>query len=283
MKLLKGATFSHPVVAPFLDDVRENRFELSGFRAQADGVHYHVAIEFDLHNSGLLQYIEKEMACYALLVEARNFFYRKLHRSHTKTHALKFDADVLSGYIDCIPIVIATEDIPDYRLPDFNDDYRELRIAIRSGDVLAISDGRTFVAEKECDTLAKLSSIMQVLPDLRVKPGSMEVELGTDKISIYVCQEDHAKYSTLSKLTEAAPVLMQMLAVPALQEAIVEMRRPDEASGQRRWELTLGKRLQAMSINVAESTASDIACRVLDGSLAVSLAKLDSLIAEGAD
>jgi hypothetical protein len=281
MKLLKGATFAHPVVAPFLDDVRENRFSLSGFRVQADGVYYHVAIELELHNPGLLQYIEKKQACYALLIEARNFFYRKLHSPLAKTHQLKLDGDMLSGYIDCIPIVIATEDISNYRLPDFNDDYRDLAISIRSGDVLAISDGRTFVAEKEYDTLTKLSSIMQVLPDASVTPGSMDVALSTDKISIYVCQEDHAKYSTLSKLTEAAPVLMQMLAVPALQEAVAEMRRSDETRGRRRWELALAKRLQAMNINVADSSATDIACRVLDGSLAGSLATLDGLISGG--
>jgi hypothetical protein len=283
MKLLKGATFSHPVIAPFLDDVGENRFGLSGFSVKADGVHYHVAIEFELHNSGLLQYIEKEMACYALLVEARNFFYRKLHRPLAKINVLKFDGDLLSGHVDCIPIVIATENISDYQIPDFNDDYRGLPIPITSGDVLAISDGRTFVAEKEYDTLRRFSSIMQVLPDTRVKSGSMDVALDTDKISIYVCQEDHAKYSTMSKLKEAEPVLLQMLAVPALQEAIIEMRKSDESSGRRRWERALEKRLQAMSIKIDESSASDIACRVLDGSLAGSLAMLDSLIAGGAD
>ena len=282
MKLRKSATFAHPVVAPFLDDVIDNRFGLRSFSARADGSHYCLDAEFELQNMDLADYIAKGVAAFALLTEARNFFYRALHSPLKSADSVKLDADSLSGDVECIPLVVATRDIPDYRLSDFNTDYKNVRIAVRSGDVLAIGDGQTFPAEKEYDTLQKLSSIMQVLEDKKIRPGSMDVALGEDKISIFLCPDDHARYSTLSKLAEAAPVLMQMLAIPALQEAIADLRRSEEAGGQRRWETALRKRLEKMNISLTDSTPADIACRLLDGSMTPSLATLDGLIAGGA-
>ncbi|BAV34773.1 hypothetical protein SCL_2496 [Sulfuricaulis limicola] len=281
MKLLRGATFSHPVVAPFLDDVKAGNFHLRNFAVKADGANYRLMVDFELGNPGLLEYIRKGKAGYALLVEARGLFYRKLYSPLPEKQELIIDGDLLSGSIDCIPLVVATADIPEYVLDDFNADYRGLKISISSGDVLAISSGQTFVAEKMYDSLQKLSSIMQVIRDEKVAPGSMDVALHEDKITIYVCPQDHEKYGTLSKLPEAAPLLMQSLAVPALQEAIVEMRREDGSSGERRWELALRKRLDVMKITIGDSSTADIACRLLEGPLSASFSSLDDLISGG--
>lgn len=281
MKLLRGATFSHPVVAPFLDDVKNNNFVLRNFAVKADGAKYRLAVDFELGNSGLLEYIRKKKAGYALLVEAKGLFYRKLHSPLHEKQELIIDGDLLSGSVDCIPLVVATTDIPEYVLDDFNDDYKGLKVSISNGDVLAISTGQTFVAEKMYDSLRKLSSIMQVIRDEKVMPGSMDISLGDDKITIYVCPQDHEKYGTLSKLPEAAPLLMQSLAVPALQEAIVEMRREEPGSGERRWELALKKRLAAMKIKIGDSSTADIACRLLEGPLSTSFSSLDGLISGG--
>lgn len=281
MKLRKEATFSHPVVSPYSDDAAENRFGFSGFTVRADGLYYHAAAEFELHNVGLLNYIAGSKACFAILIEARNFYYRKLHSPLGQVGELRLDADELSGYVDCMPFVIAAEDIPDYRLPDMNADYGRHGVSIRKGDVLAIGDARMFLAEREFDSLRKLSSIMEVLEDDKVSRGSMDVVLGGDKIRIFVCREDHARYSTLAKLPEVAPVLMQALAVPALQEAIVEMRKSEEGSGQRRWEVALSKRLATMNVDLADSSPADIACRILDGALASSLVTIDRLVSGG--
>ncbi len=283
MRLLKGATFAHPVVSPFMDDVEDNNFQLQQLAVKADGTDYRLALEFELSNAGLLEYIRKDMACYALLMEARSFFYRKLHRASQDKHELIIEGHSLSGTVDCIPLVIATTDIPAYTLPDLNDDYKDMNISISSGEVLAISAGHTFVAEKKYDTLQKLSSIMQVIPDGKVLHGSMDIDLSFDKITIFVSAQDHEKYSTLSKLPEAAPLLMQLLAVPALQEAIVEMRKEDGQGGERRWELMLKKSLETKKIPIDDSSPADIACRLLDGSLSASLLSLDNLISGGGD
>lgn len=283
MRLLKGTTFAHPVVSPFMDDVEDNNFQLQQLAVKADGTDYRLALEFELSNAGLLEYIRKDMACYALLMEARSFFYRKLHRPLQDKHEMVIEGHSLSGTVDCIPLVIATTDIPVYTLPGLNDDYKDLKISISSGEVLAISAGRTFVAEKEYDSLQKLSSIMQVIRDDKVILGSMDIDLSQDKITIYVCAQDHEKYSTLISLPEAAPLLMQCLAVPALQEAIVEIRKEAIQGGERRWELMLKKRLEAKKILISDSSPTYIACRLLDGPLSVSLSCLDGLISGGGD
>jgi len=278
MRLTPEISFPHPVIGPMRDDVTDSEFSLKQNSVKADGLDYYIDFEFGLTDCDLLEYIRSGQASYALHVEARGFFYRKLFDHLAPKSQLKLGGGILSGKVDCLPLVISVATIPDYRLSGFHEDYGNVSFELKKGEILAIGNGFSFEAEKEYDSMEKLSSIMQVLPDDKLHDGAMEVDLSGEKITVFVSKKDREKYSRLQQQHETAAILLQSVAVPALTSAIAHMKIESEESIPTRWQKTLKRKADVLGISIEDSDSTGISCRILDGPFGRMLSCLDNLV-----
>jgi len=282
MQLATEASFSHPVIGPVRDGVTNSQFSMEQNSVQADGLNYYIDLEFKLTDSDLLRYIDAGHAFYALHVEAKGFFYRRLFDHLPCKSHVTLEGDIVSGKIDCLPLIISTAQIPDYQLSGFHEDYNNTSFDLQKGDILAIGSGFSFEAEKEYDPMEKLSSIMQVLPDDRLDNGIMEVDLSGEKITVFVSKEDHGKYTRLQQQHETSAILLQSVAVPALTSAIAYLKTESEENIPYRWQKALKRKTDALGLSMEDSDPAGISCHILDGPFGRMLRCLDDLL-EGDD
>ena len=278
MKLATGASFSHPVIGPGRDDVIDSQFSLKHSPVRGDGLDYYIDLEFEVTDDDLLQFIEAGHASYALHVEAKGFFYRKLFDHLHCNSQIKLEGNMVMGKVECLPLIVSDIPIIKYELSKFHKDYNGISFELLKGDILAIGHGFSFEAEKEYDPLEKLSSIMQVLPDSTLDNGAMQVELSEEKITVFVSKEDHSKYTKLQQQQETSAILLQSVAVPALTSAIAYLKSESDESIPYRWQKAIKRKADALGLAMEDSDPTDISCRILDGPFGRMLHCLDDLL-----
>lgn len=265
-------SFSHPVLSPYLDDFRDSTFEFSASGKAGDGYSYYLGYEFSIDHPDLYEMLKAEKAGLFILLESKSVFYREMISLGPKG-LLKIPGDMVSGRIDCLPLMVAMCELDGYSPQNMHEDYEGESFSLQTGDVIAMGRSFWFDAEKQYDPLREISSIMQVIQDESLADGEMKVDLLEDKITIDLSPRDHAKYTELGGLSQLSSVFVHTLALPALVQAI-EVLMNDRQVGCR-WETLLGKKLKAMRLNGEKDNSVHVASRVLDASLSNALDQLE--------
>jgi len=275
-------SFSHPVVAPYSDDYLNNEFGFDSFGVRGDGIDYHLAYEFVLADEGLKELIRLGGASYAILVEASGIFYREIFTA-VESGRVKLCGSSISGKVECIPLVIASKDFDGFSPDKIHEDYSGASFDIKNGDVLAIGPVQRFKAEKEYDPLERMDSIMQVIMQQDVQDGKMEVDLFSHRITVHMSSVDYEIYTRQMGYAATRPLLLQTIAMPALVQAIEELKHLNAGKGEEefRWQTVLFRKMKAMGIDSSDERGSVyIAGLLLEGPLTPSLKSMEKL-AEG--
>lgn len=262
---IKDRAFPHPVLSPFRDDVMPNKFTAT-LAVHAEPEFYKLKPSLSMEHSALMAMVAEGHAAYSVHIECRNNFYRQVFQSAEPNFEISIPATELSGTVEVSFFVTASIEVAGYSLAGTHSDYGSERFSIRAGDVLAMCKSVTFEAEKEYDSLKKISSIIQIDSDEKVPQGKMEVFLDADKITVFLSKLDFANYGELKVSESVRATLIQCVSLPPLIEAISYLKTwsgpPDS---QFRWMRRLRERLSkvAPAWEQSQATSLDLAQAIL--------------------
>jgi hypothetical protein len=178
----------------------------------------------NLTNPTILNLINNHKAKIVCLIECPATLFRKSFEISLNKIDLHIPLADLNGKIMVSAFVVASEDIESYKCPDFHKDYRDYSFSIEKYDILAADDG--FINKIEfTEDDNKQSSIFIVVKDRSIIDEVMNIEFDTDKITIYLPDEQYNSYYKTKKLPKFQNLYYSIIAIPALTYALTSLQK----------------------------------------------------------
>jgi hypothetical protein len=246
-------SFPHPVLSPFRDDVLPNQFVLK-LKIQPDADTFYINHEFVHDNPTIHGLTASGQAHYALHVECKRNYFRQIFPLKSGRGVVPISASELVGHVEMVGLVVSAGAISDYAPVGMHEDYEGRGFLLGVGDVLAASQTQSFEAYTDYDPLARISSIMTIRKSVDLDEGPMVVDLQDDKIVVTLSQADFTRYTDLKADPSLGPLLANQVVVPALLEALHEMRSLSddefEMDMQKRWFRSMHKKIADIGIDI---------------------------------
>lgn len=260
--IIQDRSFPHPVLAPFRDDVSPSAFTLA-LAVDSDADNYFLTTHIDYANPTLSSLIAEGRAQYCIHIECKRNFFRQTHTSAKPDARITLRTSDIVGRVEVNGFICAVDEIPQYRVLGSHADYGEASFDIGKGDVLAVAETVTFDAFVDYDPLARISSILTIRCSDTIVDGPVELDSNGDKIIATLSKSDYERYVDLKADPSVAPLLANQVVVPAIHEAIHEIKQTDsdelELEMNKRWFRAILKKLEELNIDVRHADSSAVA------------------------
>ena len=243
---IKNRLYPYPVLRPTTGDYIHSTFKCS---ITPDISESECKLQFDLicTNKTVLQMIAEDKAIYAVHIECKYTYYRKLISSQKPKFSITIDSKQVDRSIEVCPVIIALDNINGYVNSDLDDVYNGENITIKKGNPIAIGNQATIDICNEKDPLKKLSSPFCILPypDTPEQPAKKYATVNysdPNQIIIYLSEED---YAILSRVQEAKNIdtIHAALYFSALIEVLDYMKTEAASVDQeKRWYIALNNK-----------------------------------------
>jgi hypothetical protein len=257
--IIKDRSYPHPVLAPFKDDVLPNRFEFL-LNVSPDVDNYYLDFKFEYANATLSSLIENGHAAHSVHVECRQNFYRRIFSFPERSKQHTISSNELVGRVEVTGFIEAQTTLDQYRIEGSHQDYGVSTFRVQLGDVLAVAPSRTFDAYNDYDPLRQISSILDIRRSKDKEEGEMEIDTDDNRIVATLSQRDFDRYTELKPDKTIGPLLANQVVVPAILEAIHEIRSTNEDDAEfamrKRWFRSISKKLEDLKIDIRTADAS---------------------------
>lgn len=259
--IVKERSFPYPVLAPFSDDVSPNAFTLS-VTVRSDADNFYLATNFAYANASIEALIAEGQASHALHIECRRNFFRSLYRFPGRSEQVVLGASDILGRVEVSGFVVAEQPMQAYRIAGAHADYGDSTFPIDSGDVLAVAPTVVFDAHMDYDPLVHISSILTVRESDDDIDGPMTLDTTDDRIVVTLARSDYRRYVDLKGDPRLGSLLANQLVVPALIEAVHEIKatieQDDDVEMNKRWYRSIVHKLDQLRIDVRKDDTSAI-------------------------
>jgi hypothetical protein len=257
---VKPRSYPHPVLASdFGTDIVDSIFQpVVEVKGSANA--YEFKTTFKTNNEDLQALVQQKKAQYAVHVECIQTRYRKLFTATTEAWNFQIPSNELDGRVEICCFILAAKPIDKYKNSAFHPDYGKLSFMVRRGDTLAVGSEHDFTAEKKEDPLGKVPSIFAIVPNDDPDAKGIDVNLSGPKVRITLSKDNFEKYKYLRANQSLHPILAASVIVPALVNAIDEIRRAaiagemDDLSTQR-WYLVVARRLRELGVEPEDAAS----------------------------
>ena len=243
---IKNRLYPYPVLGPSVGDYLRSTFKCV-ISPQISDAECKFIFDMVCTNKTILQMIENGKAMYAVHMECKYTYYRKLECSADARFRIILESDSVDRAVEICPVIIATEDIVGYTSNDLDDVYVGENIVIKSGNPIAIGEQATITITKEHDNLKKLSSPFCVLPypDTMEQPAQKYASINfsdNDQLIIYLPEADYAILSRIQNSKNLDTIHAAMY-FPSLIEALDYMKNDaSEEDQEKRWYIALNSK-----------------------------------------
>lgn len=238
----RAIEYPHPVLNEYSNDYKDCNFSINVLSHSDNGAEIVLEIECALECEDLAQVIALGDAKIILRLTCYRTSYRGIFDLNSQdTTLIRIPKKQVVDTIDLQAMVVATKEIPAFKLPQFNADYfGEVAFNIRKGDVLANEPG---IKIKLNTTLEKnMAGIVQVRGDkaaseMRVSYPEITEENPelTDYIVITLPDMDYKNYGRLMSkkhLKSGVERFVQASVIlPAITEAVGKLRAEESTVG----------------------------------------------------
>lgn len=249
---IRNRLYPFPVLRPTTGDYAHSTFKCTVSPIITEN---ECALQFDLvcTNKDILQLIDERKAIYAVHVECKYTYFRKLIYSPDPKFSVRIAGQTVDRAIEICPVIIATENYEQYSNSDLDDVYDGETIVIGAGNPIAIGNQFTIDICKEKDPLKKLSSPFCVLPypDTQEHPAQKYATVNysdPDQLIIYIPEDDHA---ILSRIQDAKNMdtIHAALFFPSLIEVLDYMKTDaSDVDQEKRWYVALNSKAVEMGL-----------------------------------
>ncbi len=239
---LSHRSFPHPVVGNS-DDVENAAFQ-AAISVYDDRVNYYICVKLQCSSSTITKLVKKGDAVYVLHIECGNTLYRTAIEFTQNESEFMIPGENLNSNVEVNVLAQAKRDIKRYKVDQAHADYGNATFSVSAGDILAVSEGFTFDADINFDTLRSMSSIMQIRGRDYSQDEPMEVDLSDEKITIYLSQVDFKSYKSIRAYKVLSASLITTLVLPALVEALTVLKGDHSDVEDTRWCRCLKRRIE---------------------------------------
>jgi len=245
---LKVKSYPHPVLGN-KDDVLGAAFQ-TGLTARSDKQNYYFSIRCWCNNSTLQDLINADKAQYTVHIECTNTMHRRSYSFSMPNFDITVPADDLNGNVEINMFICASQAIENYQIVGAHEDYGNASFAINKGDILAIGDYFNFDAEKDYDSLKKISSLMQIERSNDKALRAMDVQYELPKIRIVLPQVDYDMYELHKSDLRLQNLLTSSIVLPVLSGAVRILSIKDDNEGYEdyRWYGWLKRQLEEIEL-----------------------------------
>jgi len=165
--------------------------------------------------------------------------------------------DNLDGRVEVCSLIVATEDLPEYRNSNFHPDYGDNSFFVKKGDVLAVCNDIYFDATKNVDPLQNVASIFRVRPNPDPNATPFDIDLQDHYVIIQLSHQNFTAYSQLRSDQDKQSTLASMIVTPALVRIIEVIKSAGEDDFfDLRWFKVVSRRLKDMGCDPSKESSA---------------------------
>lgn len=221
---IKAKLYPYPVLATFNNDYVGSSFDIMIEEKMTDK-EIILSMKPSLEDEGLANLIETGDAEFVMHIESSLTSFRRAVAVPPEGCEVTISANQIEEIINLCPFIIATRDVYDYSNNKFNNDYNGASFDFDKGNIIAIGIEKIIRIEKEDDDLANVPSIFSVTEIKDKKIDEIVMDYSGNKIGIRLPSKVYRKFVTQnSQNPNAQPVLHAMLIIPALIQALEEVK-----------------------------------------------------------
>ena len=168
------------------------------------------------------------------------------------------------------------EKIENFNLQEHNKQYFSFPIAIQKGDKLGFAETLSFDL-KPYDALRPIASVILIKEDKRKEASPVDVDLSSDKINVYLNSDLYDEYRKLREFPDLRLYLSTTIVMPAVIEALYEIKNNPELDRDKRWVTSIERVLKKMNIDLysTEYSCYSIANLIFKNGIEASLLSLE--------
>lgn len=283
---INDTNFPYPLLTSDNDDFIDSKFRCDITESIINDDHntLDLKIEFLLENKDIERYIKYRKAKYLVHIESPSTLYAKSYTFTDTTGFISVDLTKLGHNLEVCCFIVATDDLQNYSISNFHDDFQNEIFKIKKGSVLAI--GAEVTIDLHRNSPEKIESIFILNKKSNVNNGEITVNCSGEKIEISLSDKTHSKFQELQNDIMLRPILISMIVIPALTEALIYINKyyygeeKEESLESRTWFISIKNRLEDIDFfmdennNIPEPTK--YATKLLDKPLNKALDRLSA-------
>lgn len=243
MQIKGSRAFPYPLLSKMYEDYLSSTFkiEMNYLKSRNE---INLQLKVLLENMNLEMLIKDKKAIILCHVECPKTKYRTVKELNLGKNKISFASNLLDGYLEIVPVIVANTKIDNFYSKDFNKDYERISFEIEKGSILAIGEQLKIPIKKELGTLSKIPSIFQI--EKNINKPEMEVEMHGEKLVVKLPEEEYNNYGLLKGSESYNNILISMIIFPALIFVLSELENFHglEMYEDRRWYRVLNKKLR---------------------------------------
>lgn len=220
-----GYSFPHPVLG-LNDDIEGSvHVEEVSYDDATDADNFTININYALDNTDLLSFLINKRVKFLCEASCTATMFRQAFLCSDTKQVIQISKNSVRERVDLIFLMVACENIPNYRNAKAHPDFREFGFDIDEGDVLAFLGESQFIAEINYQKLKAVSSFLEVVKGEN-ETGDFNIILDNPKIQIQLSHNDFRIFSTpaVGKNVNYASTFHSALVLPALIHALYQLK-----------------------------------------------------------
>ena len=222
MRYDENKTFPYPVLREGSEDYIDGAFQATiQYSLTEDANKIRVMANFAVSEPSLQRFIKTNKARYAVLVDARETYFRDLIVTAKPQIHRDYGGGRIKGPVTLLPYIVATDNIKKHRSRKFNDEYAGRVFSIVKGDVLALDSQRQFYVGQE--VFAHIGTVFELVEEDGLSTGQIALSLEDEKIKIRVNPAQKNLLDTARERREGRSILLAGVYMPTLMQVLNHM------------------------------------------------------------
>ncbi len=223
--LIRNKYFPYPVIAKGNDSYATATFT-SDVDFEKNGYNVKFILKSTINNDGLKELIATNKASFVHHIECVQTCYRTAVITQDEEEIFQIHQSKLNGAVQISTVIVANEELKNYKNADFSTDYKGFSFNIKRGCLLAIGGCVEIELNKQKDELENTSSIFSIVPNLDQNETIINVDISSTKpkIVIRIPVKGCNIYKNLSTNLELQSIMHSMIIIPALVQVFDELK-----------------------------------------------------------
>ena len=247
---LNDKNYPYPILVAGSDDYYDCSFNIEivdGPREENDNII--ITLQYNLKCLSLEKLLEQGKLAVISQVFSRSTSFRKYYTFNKNKLDLVIDKGLLGSKVEINTYLTSLEKIENFNLQEHNKQYFSFPIAIQKGDKLGFAETLSFDL-KPYDALRPIASVILIKEDKRKEASPVDVDLSSDKINVYLNSNLYDEYRKLREFPDLRLYLSTTIVMPAVIEALYEIKNNPELDRDKRWVTSIERVLKKMNIDL---------------------------------
>lgn len=180
-------------------------------------------IKYELDDSGIQKLIDDKLIKIFLVIESSSSFFKKTFELTNESKNFEVSIDDLKDRVEFSSYGVVVDNIPNYKLNNFNEFYQGFNFSLAKNNIILIDDGFSVNIEIDESDDDIVSSIFLFIRD-DINKEIISVNHDNQKINIHIPEEQFQIYELTKRLDQMSYVYFSNLLIPALLQTLTEIK-----------------------------------------------------------